>query len=182
MSLLEDPLVSAPPRAAIFMSRRSDLRLVKTPKIPRIAATGMKIGEEPGETLVFRAGRLDVPHEGTVELEDGRECDAQEVRAFLTSHRWFGDTQDGFWEVEQVGPPVSKQEMDAVVNAALEFDEAKLEAIVAQESAGWGRQDLIASASEALERMRAAKARQAELQAEQAKAKPKPAAKQAPQG
>lgn len=178
-------LVSAPARATIYLSRRRELRLVKTPKYPIFGQAGSKVGELPGETIPFHDGRLDVPQDGVMVLEDGRKVEASEVREWLEDHRLFGDQEGGFWELEQVGPPVSKAEMDAILDAVGAWDVEKLEAIIEQESDGWQRQDLLASAREHLDKIRAARGRQdevleAEVQRRMEEAAKKPAAKQAP--
>lgn len=167
-AVVESPM-SKPVAGTTFRARREDLRLVKSPKYPITGPSGQKVGESPGETLKFGNHRLFVPTTGTITLEDGRPLDAAVAREWLESHRLHGDVEDGFWAETQVAPPVSGEELNAIVQAALRFDEERLEQVIEQERAGWGREAILDSATEALSNMREAKAAAA--------VEPKPAAK-----
>lgn len=154
----QERLVATPDSHVLFMCRRSDLRLVKTPRYPRYGPGGQQVGEKPGEVVAFRDGTLRVPRTGMAILEDGRQVDAEEIVEWLEGHRLFTDSEDGFWRVDPTAPPVSQAEIDALNDIVLDLDEDKLLAFIEQERAGWGRDDLLASAERVLERMRALKA------------------------
>lgn len=152
----QERLVAAPEDHVLFMSRRSELRLVKTPRYPIHGPSGQKVGEAPGEALAFRDGTLRVPLEGSVRLEDGREVPAGPIREWLEQHKLFTDREDGFWRIDPVAPPISREEFDAMMDLVLELDAEKLEALIEQERAGWNREDLLASAERSLARVKAA--------------------------
>jgi hypothetical protein len=168
-------LVSQPDKGTVFLSRREDLRLVMMPKRAVFGPDG-RTGEMPGKTLRFAHNRVYVPNDGTVTLEDGNSVPADEVRAYLDKHRLNGDIEDGFWPLEVPAPSISGDELAQITDAALEFDEERLAAIITQERDGWGREDLLKVAEAALAKMRDAKAKLAEQQ----EAKPAPKAKAAP--
>ena len=139
----------------LFLARRSNLRLVMEPIVPRIqAATGRQIGEVPGRTVEFREGQFSCPRAGAVVLSDGREADAEEVLAFLNGHRLLGDVNGGFWEVNPEAPAVSQAELEALVRAAGEGDEETLEVILQRERDGWQRAEILHVAAGALERVK----------------------------
>lgn len=170
--------ISRPDRGEIFLAYRQDLRLVMEPRYPRYGAAGQKVGELPGRAVQFRENRFFCPSEGKVRLDDGREHDAAEVLEWLQSHPMLGNTMDGFWRVEQSAPPVSDDELQALLDAAMRLDVAGLEAIVREERAGWNRSIIVDRGESALEQMRAAlsqaQAQQdAEAKSPAAKAKPK---------
>jgi hypothetical protein len=170
-----EQLVSRPDRGTVFLSRRGETRLVMTPKRAVYGPDG-RTGEMPGQTLRFVDNRLYVPDEGEVTLEDGNKVDATVIRAFLDKHRLNGDIEDGFWPLEVPAPSISGDELAQITDAALEFDEERLAAIIMQERDGWARADLLGVAEGALAKMRDAKAKLAE---QQAAAKPAPKAKAA---
>jgi hypothetical protein len=140
MSVIEEQLVSRPETKTLFMSRRSNLRLVKVPRYPMYGAAGLKIGEKPGEIVEFKEGVC-------------REDDP-EVIQWLEAHPLYRDLQDGFWRVDPVAPPVSREELDAVLEAA--FDPERLQQIIEQERSGWNRQDFLGPAENALVRLQEA--------------------------
>lgn len=169
----DDQLVSQPDRGTIFLARRDGLRLTKVSRYPIRGASGQQVGETPGEVLVFRDARFYCPAEGTVAVEDGREIDAAEVRAWLLGgtvvkdgqevtfrpHRLLGDVNEGFWAVETKAPPVSREELDRIVNATMQWDVPTLERILEQERAGWEREDVLQVAEGAIERIHAMEAK-----------------------
>jgi hypothetical protein len=173
----DDLLVSQPETKTLFMSRRSELRLVKTPRYPRYGASGQKVGEDPGQVIPFRDGVFRCPPTGTVELEDGRKADAAEVLAWLEDHRAIGNIEEGFWRVDPTAPAPSREELQTLTRAAFSLDTEKLERLIEQEEAGWRREDILVIAREAVENIAAAKEearRQAEEEAaEDAKGKSK---------
>jgi hypothetical protein len=176
-AVLEEPLVSAPARSVLYAARREDLRLVRVPRYPERGASGQQVGETLGQVVVFRNGRLDVPLDGPIMLEDGREVDGAEINEWLQKHRRFGDADEGFFKVELAAPPVSEDEMNALVEAAMALDVEKLEEIVRQEEQGWRREALLRVAREGVERIHAFKAQHAAAEAEPEKPAAKAAAK-----
>jgi hypothetical protein len=159
------PFVASPDKTILFMARRSELRLVMKPRYPMIApATGQRLGESRGITVAFIDGQLRVPKDGTAKVFDpggAGEADlpAEELLAFLRGHRRKGDVNEGFWEVNPTAPPVSREEIDAIVTAATDWNIEMLEAVVAQETAGWNREDILKVAQGSIDRIRAAEAR-----------------------
>jgi hypothetical protein len=147
---IDEPIVAPRDGAALFGSRRSDLRLVKVPRFPQFGASGQKVGETVGEVIVFREGLLRCPRTGTVMLEDGREADAAEVLEWLESHKLLGNREEGFFRVETAAPAVTKDEMQALMRAAVRLDVETLQAALEQERAGWDREDVIATIEESL--------------------------------
>lgn len=149
-----ESLVAAPDDHVVFYSRRQDLRLVKTPRYPIYGPGGREMGTQLGEAVQFRDGQLRVPLKGKMRMDDGREMPAVEVRDWLENHRLFSDREDGFWRIDPEAPPVSREELDALTQIALDFDEERLVAFIEQERSGWAREDLLGTAEKALERMR----------------------------
>jgi hypothetical protein len=170
-----DRLVSQPQREIVYTARRSDLQLIKTPRYPLRGAMGEQVGETPGITVQFTNGMLRLPLEGEVITAHGIAVDAAELLTWLEGHRLNGDRFEGFIKLEQAAPPVSAEELRALTRASVSLDEAGLQAIIDAEREGWGREDLIGSAQEALDGIQAIKAEAAQ-QAE-APAKPKGTAK-----
>jgi hypothetical protein len=174
MSAVTEPLVSQPGTSPRDPSRRSELRLVRLARYPKFGPAGQQVGEERGQAVQFREGRLDVPLEGQVELENGDKLPAAEIREWLDNHKLNGSTEEGFWKVDPVAPPVSQEEIASLLSVAL--DEDALLELIEQERNGWDREALLVPAQEQLEKLRATLAQmQAEVQAEPVK--PKPAAK-----
>jgi hypothetical protein len=173
----DDLLVSQPETKTLWMSRRSELRLVLDARQPKVAAaTGQKTGETLGQAVRFSDGVFRCPPTGTVTLEDGREADAAEVTARLDTHKLKGDMEEGFWRVDPTAPPLSRAEMETLTQAAIALDSEKLLALIAQEEAGWGREDVLSIARDAVARIEEVKEeamRQAQEEADKAKGKPK---------
>jgi hypothetical protein len=169
------PLVAQPTKTVVFLARREELRLVKTPRYPQLnPASGQRLGESRGVTFAFLNGslRLTPDEAGMVHIHDpGGAGEAslpfEEAMTFLTGHRRYGDVNEGFWKVDPTAPPVTREELDRIVRAATEFDRETLEAIVAQESAGWGREDILHVAKGSIERIDAMTAHAQEIAAEQ---------------
>lgn len=156
-----EQLVAPRETSVLFMSRRSNLRLVKTPIYPQYGPGGGKVGDLKGETVEFTDGTFRCPPQGEIVLADGRKADAAEILAWLESHMRLKDTEDGFWRVDPSAPAPTPAEIDAIVSAATEFDEDRLAAIVEQERAGWAREAILDPAERGLERMREIKAKAA---------------------
>lgn len=150
----EEQLVAARPDVTLFMARRRELRLIKQGRYPVHAPTGQKIGETTGQIVVFRDGRLDVPHEGTMLLEDGRPAEAHEILEWLEKHPRNGDVNEGFWRVDPTAPTPTAVELQALMIAATELDSEKLEELIRQEEDGWARDAILTVARGALDRVR----------------------------
>lgn len=159
------PALSTPEQAVTFTARRRDLRLVKVPIYPVFGAGGMKVGEQPGETIQFTDGVFTCPTSGAVRLADGRDGDAAEVLAFLKAHRLNGNIFEGFVEVAQAEPIPSADDMDAIVQAAEQLDVARIEELIATEEAGWNREAILTVARGSLERVKAIQAEVAKQEA-----------------
>ena len=168
---VDQQLVSTPDNGTIFLSRRRELRLVRTPRYPIMGQAGQKVGEHPGEAIPFREGRFYCPADGRVQLEDGREVDAAGVREWLLAHRLLGNLEEGFWAVETKAPPVSADELARLNRAAVQHDIETIEAMIVQERDGWGREDFIAGMEQTIGEINEVQARvRAEIEAEQAAA------------
>ena len=100
----------------------------------------------------------------------------------MTSHRLFGNQFEGFWRVDPTAPPVSNDELAALMDAAISLDAGTLEEIIRQETAGWGREQILERARDALDKIATIQAasQQAEEQEPPAKAKPGPKPKATP--
>lgn len=177
----DDLLVSQPETKTLYMSRRSELRLVKDPRYPLMGPLGQKVGETVGAAIPFREGVFRCPPTGTVTLEDGRQADAAEITAWLDSHRLNGNVEEGFWRVDPTAPAISRDEIEQLAQASIALDTDTLRRMIEQEEAGWGREDILQTARNAIEKIEAVKAdAKAELEREaeereaaRAKGKPK---------
>lgn len=186
---VDQPLVSQPDTSALFMSIRSELRLVWDAIEIERDERGRDIGRTRGKTLRFRDGVLRVPLDPKAEviLENGETANAGEALAFLLGHRMLSNVQEGFWQVDPTAPPASDQELGTLQDMALALDADGLRAFIDQESTGWHRQQLLDVAEGTLARIESAEAQRAgeieqareEGRQEAAKAKP---AKAAPEG
>jgi hypothetical protein len=179
-------LVSPADQTVLYMSRRSELRLTMTPRYPKLnQVTGAKQGETKGAFIGFRDGQVRIPKTGkyvAVDTLDGGESEpieAADIHEWMTSHRLFGNQFEGFWRVDPTAPPVSQEEMRALMQAALRLDGDTLREIIRQETEGWGRSQILEEAQTALEQIEAI-AQQAEEQEPPAKAKPGPKPKATP--
>lgn len=152
----QDRLVQTPEGSTLYMARRSELRLVLERMRSVRNSEGDEVDIRPGVTVEFREGILRVPTEGPCIVADGREVDGAEIVSQLERHRRKGDLEGGFWRVDPTAPPVSKEELDTLVRLAISLDVAGIEAYIAQERAGWNRDELVSSAQEGLERVRGA--------------------------
>lgn len=170
-----DRVVSQPSREVVYTARRSDLQLIKTPRYPLRGALGEQVGETPGITVQFVNGMLRLPLEGEVNTAHGIKVDVADLHPWLKEHRLYGDLHEGFVTVEQTAPPVTSTEIGALTDASLTLDEDALVALIEQESQGWAREDLLRPAQKALDSIRAAKAAQAEQEAQEPAPKPKKA-------
>jgi hypothetical protein len=172
-AVAEQQMVSVPEASALFMARRSDLRLVKKAIRQTRDVEGNPAETIPGETLAFLDGVLRVPLEGRIRITDGREIDAGEAIAWLDEHPLKGDWQEGFWRVDPTAPPPSEAEIDKLQELAMELDVTALAQFIEQERAGWARPKLLEVAERSLDRITAKLAesderRQAALEAARA--------------
>jgi hypothetical protein len=185
-------LVSPTEETVLYMSRRAELRLTMVPRYPKLnQVTGAKQGETKGAFIGFRDGQVRIPKTGeyrTVDTLDGGESetmDVAEVHEWLQKHRLFGNQLEGFWRVDPSAPPVSSEELQVLMDAALTLDAETLEEIIRQESGGWRREQIIDRAEDALMKIAAIREREAAAQREQeqapAKAKPGPKPKASPE-
>ncbi len=154
-------LVSVPDGSIMFMARRSDLRLVKRPIRIKRDAEGNAIDQTPGETVQFKDGVFRCPVDGEVVLTNGERVPSGVISKWLEAHILKDDTQEGFWRVDPTAPPLSKAELDVLQTLAIDLDADGLTAFIAQERAGWGREELLGVAEGTLSRVQA-KLRQVE--------------------
>jgi hypothetical protein len=168
----DEPVMSAPSKSVTFSARREDLRLVRVARYPVMGAAGQKVDETKGEVVCFRNGRLEVPLEGDFTLEDGRTAPAVEILGWLEKHRLNGDAWEGFFRVEFAAPPPTQDEMQALVDAAMELNVDKLREIIRQEEEGWAREPILRVARGGVEKIEAALAAHAEQADEPEPAKP----------
>ena len=166
--------LSKPSTAVLFTAARADLRLVKKPRRPVWGPDGEQVDLKPGQTFQFRDGMLRVGDDG-VPLEDGTSLAREEALAWLRKHRLYGNPHDGFTEIAQAAPAVSEAELSTLLAASA--DEEALERLIAEEEAGWAREELLRPARERMEQVARIKAElRAEMEAEE-KSAPKRAAK-----
>jgi hypothetical protein len=151
-------VVSSPAASTLYMSRRSELRLVKVPTYPVFGPGGLKVGEQPGLTVEFKDGQFRVPHEGEVILAKGQRIEAGELNTWLQQHPLLHDLEGGFWKVDPVAPPVSQEEMEAITDAALELSEERLRQILTQEQQGWQREQILTTVQRTLDKLEQATA------------------------
>jgi len=150
--------VSTPDTGEIWLARRSALRLIKRPTRQTRDAEGNPAETIYGQTLEFTEGVFRLPAEGPVRLAYGVECEAQELRAWLAAHPMKDDREEGFWRVDAVAPPVSSEELHKLMELATNLDLEGLREFLAQEQAGWDREQLTSTAAGAIERLAAAHA------------------------
>jgi hypothetical protein len=145
----DERLVSAPEKRLLFMSRRSDLRMFKRASYAvRDPNSGEVVDRTQAQVVAFVDGQFRCEPSGTVTLTDTldagiAEVDGEELVSWLLKHRLYGDKHEGFWRVDPTAPPVSKDEMKGLLRAAQRFDVDALERALADERAGWNREDVI---------------------------------------
>jgi hypothetical protein len=181
-------LVAPTDKTVLYMSRRSELRLTKRRRFPvRNPVTGEVEGTTPGEFVAFRDGQVRIPKSGTVTLVDSldggeAEVDAAEVHKWMENHRLFDNQLEGFWRVDPLAPPVSDDEMRALMDAALTLDEEMLREIARQEAEGWGREQILTRVDDALAKIEIIKSQQEEQAKVEPPKKPGPKPKAQPEG
>lgn len=170
---VREMLVQQPEASVLFISKRSELRLVKEGRYPVvIPTTGQRIGMTSGVVISFAPnGEFRCPQSGKVKVMDPggageatldandtvneRGEKVQGLLNWLQDHLRCGDPNEGFYRVDPKAPPIGQRENEAIVNAATEGDIETLEAIIAQERAGWNREPVIAIAQGAVDRINA---------------------------
>jgi hypothetical protein len=182
---MEELLVAPTDSTVLYVSRRSQLRLTMRPRYPqRDPSSGQLTGTTKGAFIGFRDGQVRIPKEGeyvAVDTLDGGESapmPAEDIHDWLMRHRLYGNREEGFWRVDPTAPPVSQDEMRALMHAALTLDADMLNEIMRQEREGWGRSQILEEAQEALDKIQMIAEQQQE---EPAKAKPGPKPKAAPE-
>jgi len=145
--------IAQPDQRVVYLSRRSDLRLIRVARQPRHNVAGMKIGEDPGQAVQFVEGKLTLPLEGKVRIDQGREADAVEIREWLEGHHIFGNVEEGFWRVDPAAPPLSAAEMSMFQELVLKLDVEGLRRCLEAERNGWARTDIVAVLEESIEKV-----------------------------
>ncbi len=128
--------LSQPQSIARFASRRSGLRLVKTPVDTIYGPHGRQMGMTKGETIEFHGGLLDA-------------ADAEQAE-WLRSHARYGDKEEGFWELPQTAPEPTAEEMGAITDAAINADLDALHVLHREEMDGWQRQVVLRTITRAI--------------------------------
>lgn len=158
-------VVQQPDPHVLFLSKRSELRLVHTGRYPIVVPnTGQRLGETRGVTVAFREHEFRCPTEGEAVIMDPggageARMPAADLLKFLEQHPRCGDPNEGFYRVDPKAPPISQSENNLIVQAATAWDTETLEEMVTQERAGWNRQELIVVAEGAIQRIREAEDR-----------------------
>jgi hypothetical protein len=148
-------LVSQPDGTVLFMSRRSNLRLVKRPIRIKRDAEGNAIDQTAGETIEFKEGVFRCPIDGECVLTNGERLPSSIVVKWLEGHILKDDTQEGFWRVDPTAPPLSPQELATLQDLAISLDAEGLERLIREEQAGWAREELLTVAQGTLDRVEA---------------------------
>lgn len=148
------------PAAVTFMSRRSNLRLVYVSGYETHDARGQK-ETYTGKTLEFTQGRLIADEQLARRLGDSLD----DVLAWLRGHDRFGDSSDGFFELEAQVPDGSDVTAQ-IAGFAVEEDVEAIEAIAAAERENWNRDVVLMHAEVALESIQAKRDREAGVAAE----------------
>jgi hypothetical protein len=175
----EAPEAPQPLNGVLFASRRTELRLVKSPRYPQYGPGGRQVGEHSGQTIPFRDGKLLVPKDAPVILEDGGKLDPDEALEYLRSHRLYDDPHGGFWEVQMTAPPVSQADLQRAMEMSARLDVDGLKAWLAEEQQGWNRPDVTGPLEQSITEITAALAK-AEADAREAVEAEAKAAKAAP--
>lgn len=159
-----EQLVSQPEGGTLYMSRRSELRLLRTNTRNRFDQEGHKIETMQGESVTFKDGVLRLPTSKRMTIDKGMKVPTEEIREWLEDHRSFGDREEGFWRVDPVAPPVGEDELERLTELTTDLDMDRLALFIEQEEAGWGREKLLVAARKAYGRVEEAMTR---LKAEQ---------------
>lgn len=155
-------MVSRPAAGTMYLSRRSDLRLVVKPERKRHDPEGNVVETLDGQHIAFRDGKLHVPAAEHMRGEKGEQLATAAVKAFLEAHPLLGDREEGFWSHKEPAPTPTQDELDRVTELAMDLDAGGLRELIDQEEAGWGRETLLGTARSSLERVDRKLAEQAE--------------------
>jgi hypothetical protein len=145
-----DSIVSQPRLEKTYAARRGELTLVMKPEYPRYGPGGDQVGTVEGTRLSFADGMLRLPLTGTIKTAQGREIDAAPVIEWLDAHQLNGNRDEGFFEVAQAAPPVSEEELTAIMLASAAWDEERLQGILSAEQQGWSRPPILKAVQQAL--------------------------------
>lgn len=183
---LEKPAqkLAAPEKVAVFLSRRSGLKLVIKREQERKDAEGNVVETIAGQRVAFVDGKLRVPLSGKMRGEKGETLDAREVLTFLLGdedgrlpHSLLGDHFDGFWRHEEPAPAPTDTEREMLSQLGMSLDVDGLKRFIEAEESGWDRATLLTDARSALARaegLAAERAKEiADAEARGAAAKPK---------
>jgi hypothetical protein len=157
-TVLDEQLVATRNVEAMYLSRREDLRLVRIPRYPQHAPSGLKIGESRGQAIQFRGAQFVVPKDAPLVLDNGDEITDEEEKAaiiaWLDTHKLQLDDLEGFWRIDPAAPPVSAEEQRTLGRLNRALDVAGLERFIAQEEEGWAREALLDAARADLQGVR----------------------------
>lgn len=158
---LEKPAekLAAPEKVAVFLARRSGLKLVIKREQQRKDTEGNVVETIAGQRVAFVDGKLRVPLSGTMRGEKGETLKAQEVLNFLLgeegvrpAHPLLGDRFDGFWRHEEPAPAPTATEREMLSQLSMDLDIDGLQRFIKAEESGWDRDTLLTDARSALER------------------------------
>ncbi len=177
-------VMSQPDKSVLFMARRESCRLALKQRYPtRDPVSGQPTGMTEGIFVGFRENAFRCPTKGKVTLRDtldGGEAtvDAEWLLDRLLNHRLYGDMWEGFWRVDPAAPPVSQEEQDALMDAAIRLDIDALRRVLYEEEQGWKRDVVLRTARRGIEQIEEThRAYAEEKAAEEAAAKGKGAPK-----
>jgi hypothetical protein len=120
---------------ATFMARRSELILVYRHGTVTFDGYGNRIVVD-GKRLEFIDGRLDINPEKLKKLKI--EDSVETVVTWLRDHDQFGNTQEGFFEIEPPAPQPN-DELAALAVAGPQLDLETVRRIYTEEQAGYNR-------------------------------------------
>lgn len=117
-------VIARKPAGDTFLASRFNLRLVRSPvKTIRNPSDGTVIDKTAPDRIEFSGGTY-------------RATDA-DTAEWLRRHPLFGDSRDGFRELEIAAPEPSSEELDAILAAA--GDVKQLQRLLDDEKANWNR-------------------------------------------
>lgn len=137
--------LETPTTTAIFMARRRDLVLVRVPQRTHFDPVSQEKYVTEGQRIEFREGRFETADPELIE--------------WLRGHDRFGDSSEGFVEIEPP-TPAPTVELQQLMAAAARLDVEAIETILAAERAGHERELVIEAAEAALEQIKAIEAAQ----------------------
>lgn len=130
-----------------FLARRSELRLVYSPGYTEFHAHGNKTIHN-GEVLLFKDARLDINVE---------QCKTRKLKhppevyiAWLKEHPLYGDTQEGFFEIQPAKPDPTP-ELDAIQQCVGFMNIEGIQEVQAAELLGHNRPAVLHAAEKGLQ-------------------------------